>query len=157
MTRRLVVTTVSAVLAGCLMAGCGTTISVATSLRNWAAVNHFGQSVWDLVHDAKNIRVAIMGNEAPIAVRTDCLELFQDANGENTDLLPTPDDQLTQLLSSAYDVDVHAAALCDEHSTSRVVLAQVLADLDRGFGKLVEGALREEAVTGRPLHVKGIP
>jgi hypothetical protein len=157
MRRRRLVVTACGSLAAILLAGCGSTVSAATSLKDWASANQFGQSVWDLVHDAKDIRVAITQHDAPITIRTDCLELFQDANGENTDLLPTPDPQLTQLLSSAYDEYVHASAVCDEHSTSRSGLDGVVGDLDAGFGKLVEGALREESVTGRSLNVKGIP
>jgi hypothetical protein len=90
-------------------------------------------------------------------VRTDCLYLYTDAQGENTDLLPTPDHQLTELLSSSYQGFVQASAVCDEHSASTASLTGVRAEVNSSVTKLIDAVLREEAVTGSSLGISGIP
>lgn len=149
--------TLAVVVAAGLLAACGATVSPATAVRRWAASGSFAQGVKDLLRDASEVHAAIAAHDSAVAVRTDCLVLFQDANGENTDLLPTPDAQLTRLLSAAYGTYVHAAAECDEHVASPSARALVQRDLLGAFGALVQSVLREEAVAGRSLRVRGLP
>jgi hypothetical protein len=166
MTRRARTVSVAVVAAAVLAvagvavaSGGGRTQSSAAATTQWADANsdQFSQGVTTLLRDAKWVHQAIAGHDAPAAVRTYCDYLFLDAEGENTDLLPTPDHQLTSLLSASYDGFVQAAADCDEHSTSASVLARVDDERGRSVSELVEAVLREEAVTGTSLGITGIP
>jgi len=139
-----------------LLAACGT-VSVAVATQHWASANSFLQASWDLDHDARQVHTAIARHRSPSAIRTACLELFQDANGVNTDLLPTPDAQLTTLLSSTVDAYVHAAAVCDEESTSASALVAVDHQLVVAHGDLIATLLREFAVSNHPVRILGIP
>jgi hypothetical protein len=155
MTRRCATVALAVAAAG-VLAGCGSSVPPATAVRGWADAGSFGQGVQTLLRDASRVHDAIGADRAAIIVRTDCAELFQDANGENTDLLPTPDPMLTAHLSASYDGLVHASAACVSSPGSRGVLAAVDGDLTRSIGDLIAAVLREEAVTGRRLGVPGL-
>ena len=144
-----------AVLAAWALAGCGSSVSPAAAVKSWAAAGSFDQSVQTLERDATRVHDAIGARRPAIVVRTDCAELFQDAEGENTDLLPTPDPQLTLHLSASYDRFVHASSACVTSPGARGVLAAVDRDLAASLGDLYAAVLREEAVTGRHLAVPG--
>ncbi len=146
-----------ALLAAGALAGCGSSVSAAVATQRWASAGDFPQAVRDLIRDGTNVHRAILRDTSAADVRTACLELFQDANGENTDLLPSPDPQLTGLLSATYDTYIHAAAECDEHPSSPSALRLVQRELLAGFGELVAAAYREQAVSRTALHVAGIP
>lgn len=132
-------------------------LSPAQATRQWASANsgQFSDGVTALLRDARWVHGAIVHKEA--STPTYCLYLYQDAQGENTDLLPTPDRQLTGLLSSAYDGFVQAAVACYAHTSSHSALERVDAEVRRSVSELTEGVLREEAITGTSLHLKGIP
>jgi hypothetical protein len=89
-------------------------------------------------------------------VRTNCLELFQEAQGENTDLLPSPDNQLTDHLSASYDGFVHASNQCATDASSATTLRMVDRELTVALGDLYAAVFREEAVTGQHLGVPGL-
>lgn len=151
------VAALASLVAAGVLAGCGHSVSPAVATQRWASAGDFSQAVADLLRDGSAVHRAITLHRSAAAVRTACLELFQDANGENTDLLPTPDSQLTHLLSQTYDTYVHASAECDERTSSAAALRLVQRELQQGFGQLVASVYREEAVARRPLHVGGIP
>lgn len=155
--RSRLVGAVAVLFAAGALAGCGSSVSPRTAMQRWASAGDFSQGVGDLLRDGRAVDRAVLAHESVTSIRTACLELFQDANGENTDLLPTPDDQLTRLLSGTYDTYIHAAAECDEQPASASALRVVRTELERGFGDLVASVLREEAVAQKSLHVKGLP
>lgn len=159
MNRRLVVIVAVAlvpiaIVVAALVVG-GSTITPAQATRTWAANNEFAQSVTDLVTDSRTVQKAIA--EHASSIRNDCLYLYQDSGGEYTDLLPSPDAQLTKLLDAAYLGFAQAATTCDLHTSSRADLSAVAQQCDVAFGELVAGVVREEAVTGRSLGVAGLP
>jgi hypothetical protein len=154
MSRRAALAAVVAAMALC---ACGTTQSPAQAVRSWSSTNEFPTAMDDLLNDSATVASAITAHKSSDAVYTDCAELFTDANGINTGLLPTPDTQLTNLLSTTVDEYIHLAAQCDDSPGSATVLTQVLAERARAFGDLVDTVLRYEDVAGRPAGVKGIP
>jgi hypothetical protein len=137
----------------------GATQSPALATTQWAQANsdQFAQGVTTLLRDAQSVHRSIVARDAAGIVRTNCLYMFTDSEGENTDLLPTPDGQLTDLLSASYQGFVQAAARCDEHTASQAVLRAVDLEVARSVSELIEGVLREEAVTGKSLGIKGVP
>jgi hypothetical protein len=165
MTRRARAVLVAAtilVLAGAGVAvaeGKGAKLSPAAATTQWAQANsnEFAQGVTTLLRDAKWVRESINAKNASPTVRTFCAYLYDDAEGENTDLLPTPDNQLTQLLSHSYDGFVQASVVCNEHTASLAALHGVDTEVARSVSELVEAVLREEAVTGKSLGIKGVP
>jgi hypothetical protein len=109
-----------------------------------------------MIMDSSNVRLAIVHHRSTKTIYTYCSYLFTDGEGENTDQMPTPDAQLTTLWSSALDGFIHAGSICDAAAASPATQRQVLADDRSAFGALTAAVLREEAVTGTPLGVKGI-
>lgn len=158
MTRRAAGITVAiAVVASLALGGCGTVVSTQTAVREWSSAGSFGASVTTLRHDQADVHHEIAFHRPAINVKTDCLELFQDANGANTDELTTPDDQLTHLLSGAYDDYVQASDRCVAASGDAATLASVSRELVRADALLVAAVQVEEALAGRRLGIAGIP
>ena len=155
--RRVVALAMASALAAGALAGCGTTQSPAKALDDWASAGAFEQAAQYLIVDARHVHADIDAGRTSAAVRTDCLYLINEADGENTDLLPTPDDQLTSLLSRSFDGFVHAGHQCYEDPGRTATLVLVDTELRGALGQLYAGVLREEAVTGRSLHVPGLP
>lgn len=147
---------VVALCAGCALSGCGKTESPAAAVASWASAGTFEQGAQYLIVDANRVHEAIEERRPAMLVNTDCLELNQEANGENTDLLPTPDPQLTNLLSTGYDAFVHASVQCSTDAGSAVTLGIVDRELARALGDLYAAVFREEAVTGHHLGVPGL-
>jgi len=147
----------AAVLSASGLAACGSTVSPARAVQSWASAGSYGEGVRGLLGDAGRIDRAVGEGRGQTLVRTDCLELLGNAQGMITDLLPTPDDQLTTELSSSLDGLVHAASLCVDAPGSPSTLARVDRQLARAIGGLVASVLREEAVAGKALAVPGIP
>ena len=152
----MAVVAAAAVAAACALSGCGTTESPAAAVASWATAGTFEQGAQYLIVDAGRVHDAIGQRRPAIVVRTDCLELNQEANGENTDLLPTPDPQLTNLLSAGYDVFVHASVQCSSDAGNAATLAVVDRELARALGDLYAAVFREEAVAGHHLGVPGL-
>jgi hypothetical protein len=145
----------AAACAGVLLCACSS-VSPRTATSNWTKSSSFAQGAADLLYDYSQVRGAVDHHATAKAVRTYCAYLFTDANNENTDILPTPDTQLTNLLSTAEDGFIHAAAQCMGNPGDQTVQRLVLAECRVAIGSLVAAVLRDEAVTGTPLGVKGI-
>lgn len=152
MTKRALV---AVAIAGALLAACSTE-SPKVATANWTSSSQFAQAAGDLLYDYSQIRGAVDHHDTTKAVRTYCAYLFTDANNENTDILPTPDPQLTNLLSSAEDGFIHAAAQCMGNPGDRTAQRLALTECRVAVGSLVAAVLRDEAVTGTTLKVKGI-
>lgn len=143
------------VLAGVALCACGTQ-SAASAVHQWASTSSLHTAVEDLLGDSSRVHAAIVTHQGAQLVRTTCTVLYEDALGTN-DELPTPDAQLTTLLSNAYDGYVRAAVTCYDDASSASVRARVVRELAAAQGELIEAVLREEAVTGIGLGIKGIP
>jgi hypothetical protein len=155
--RRAVALAAAAAFAAVGLAGCGSTESPAKAVSAWASSGSFEQAAQYLIVDARHVHDDIDTGRAAVDVRTDCLYLINEADGENTDLLPTPDDQLTQLLSQSFDGFVHAGHQCYEQPGSTSTLVLVNTELRGALGHLYGAVFREEAVVGRTLHVPELP
>jgi hypothetical protein len=152
MTRRALA---AVAIAGALLAACSTE-SPKEATSKWTSSSQFAQAAGDVLYDYSQVRGAVDHHDSTKAVRTYCEELFADANGENTGILPTPDPQLTNLLSSAEDGFIHAAAQCMGNPGDGTVQRAVLTECRVAIGSLVAAVLRDEAVTGTTLKVRGI-
>ena len=155
--RRVVALAAATALAAGVLAGCGATQSPAMAVDAWASAGAFEQAAQYLIVDARHVHTDIDAARTTATVRTDCLYLINEADGENTDLLPTPDDQLTSLLSKSFDGFVHAGHQCYGEPGRTATLVVVDAELRGALGQLYAAVFREEAVTGRALHVPGLP
>jgi hypothetical protein len=142
--------------AGLVLGACASAQSPGAALASWSSQNEFSAAVTTLLTDSNVVHVAIMRHESPKAVRTVCVELLDDAQGAN-DALDTPDAQLTSLLSRSYDHFAHAANACFDGSASPTALGAADRERHVAVGLLVQAVLREEAVVGRSLGVRGIP
>ncbi|HUD68920.1 MAG TPA: hypothetical protein VMQ40_01650 [Acidimicrobiales bacterium] len=145
----------AAACASVLLGACSS-VSPSTATYDWTTSSSFAQGAADLLYDYSNVHDAIDHHASTASVRTYCAELFADANGENTDLLPTPDTQLTTLLSDAVDGFVHAAYQCTRNAGDASVQRTILGECRGAIGSLVAAVLRDQAVTGRALVVQGI-
>lgn len=146
----------AAVACASVLLGACSTVTPATATSSWSSSSSFGQAAADLLYDFTQVHRAIDQHQSSTSVHTYCSELFADANGENTDLLPTPDAQLTTLLSTAVDDFIHAAYQCTRNAGDAALQRTVIAQCRVAEGWLVSAVLREESVTGRSLGVKGI-
>ena len=147
--------TILSLVAGIALAGCGSTQTPASAVTSWARGASLSEGVSTLLADSHGVHVAIVRHQGVKQLHTVCVELLNDAQGTN-DALPTPDAQLTRLLSEAYGHLVHAANACYAGAASRVALAAADRERSAAIGLLIEAVLREEAVAGRTLHIPGI-
>jgi hypothetical protein len=103
--------TVPLVLAGCGTQYAGST--VAQQVESWATTSPdptFASAVSTLKGDLRHVAEAQTSSDAAL-LRTDCDVLVTDALSANQNL-PTPDSQLTDVLSSAYASAVSAGQDC---------------------------------------------
>jgi len=147
---------IACVLAGISLSACGGTQTPAEALNAWTSSTQLANAVTALLTDSRAVHDAITMHRDAKVIRTVCAELLLDAQGAN-DSLPTPDGQLTGLLSSAYGELAAAASRCYGAATLPAKLEAADARRSRAIGSLVAGVLRAEAVLGRPIHVAGIP
>jgi len=75
--------------------------STAAQVRSWVQGSGLGQSIGTLVADTDRVGVAVSEHKGVGVLHTDCAVLVTDAEAANGEL-PTPDSQLTTLLSSGY-------------------------------------------------------
>lgn len=148
---------VAAVAASVALCACGSQSSPGAAVRAWASAGSFDQSVRTLLADSTGLEREIAHHRPALNIKTACAELFDDANGSNTDELPAPDAKLTTLLAAAYDDLVQASARCVHAPSDAAVLTKVDRERHRAVGLLVAAVLREEAVAGRSLGIQGIP
>ena len=51
--------------AGALLCACGSTVSAATAVKNWASTNSFGQGAQDMITDSSNVHAEIVKHRVP--------------------------------------------------------------------------------------------
>ena len=89
------------VLAFIAYGGTGTTGTSTQQLRAWVNGTGLGQSLGTVVGDTARVRVAVDEHQGSGVLHTDCGVLLTDAQSANGEL-PTPNTELTDLLSSGY-------------------------------------------------------
>ncbi len=80
-------------------------------VKAWVNGSGLGQSIGTVVGDAARVRMAIDEHKSVGVLHTDCGVLLTDAQSANGEL-PTPDTQLTNLLSSGYALAYDAGNDC---------------------------------------------
>jgi hypothetical protein len=96
--------------------------SPAAQVRSWVDGTDLGQSIGTVVGDADRVRVALVEHKGTGVVHTDCGVLLTDAQSANGEL-PTPDTQLTDLLSSGYALAYDAGNDCYNSGGTNETLA----------------------------------
>ena len=129
-------------LAGVVLSGCGR-VSSTSALAQWSHQSNFEQSVSILLGDARHAASALRAASSLNDLHTVCAVLLVDVQSANA-ALPTPDDQTSKLLSTAYN-DLGAGAHRCYVADSAPRRERALADLTRGAGELVEARTRVRA------------
>jgi len=135
--RRIVAVAVS----GLLLSACGS-VSASTAMVNWVAQSSYPSTAKAVLADATHAANALRIPSMSLAqLHTVCGVLLYEVSQANASL-PTPDDQASTLLSSAYDDLGAGANLC--YRGQRV---DALASLAKGASLLSEASARIAAVS----------
>ncbi len=133
------------VLAGVLLSACGT-VSASSAMSAWTAKNSFAATSRTLrVDAAHSTRALDASSSTAVVLHTVCGVLYYDTLSANDDL-PTPDQQATSLLNTAYGNLGAGATECYRASTSAAVRAKALALLALGAAQLAEARARVASV-----------
>jgi hypothetical protein len=128
--------------AGLLLAACGgTPASLAQQVRSWAASTGFAAGTRELTGDLS--RLSDLPSDSPGARRTACDVLVTDALSANQQL-PTPDSQLTNLLSQAYTSAATAGRDCFSGGT---LLARTGPEAQKASSALIRAEARYDLLT----------
>lgn len=132
---------VAAVLAGVLLAGCGTQ-SAPSALQAWLRQSNLLSNNSALVSDARHAAAGLRhsSTSAP-QLHTVCGVLLLETESVNASL-PTPDNQLTKLLATAYNALGDGANECYRAGASVVARREALKYLQRGVAALAEARVR---------------
>jgi hypothetical protein len=134
-------------LAGLMLAACGS-ISPATAMKSWVTQSSYVANNDTVRTDAVNSAGALNEtNTSSAALHTVCAVLLVDSEAANS-ALPSPDNQTTSLLSSAYN-DLGAGANdCYKANSNEVIRHDAIEWLVKGTGLLAEASARIHAVMG---------
>ena len=139
------------VLAFVAYGGTGTSGTPTQDLRAWISDTGFGQSVGTVVGDAARVRVAVDAHKGSGVLHTDCGVLLTDAQSANGEL-PTPNGELTDLLSSAYALAYDAGTDCyNSGGTNHTLLAKATKERIQAEAKLQEAVNLAAQLTGRTV------
>ncbi len=112
--------------------------SPTAQLRSWVDGTDLGQSIGMVMGDAARVQVALEQHKAVGVVHTVCGVLLTDAQSANGEL-PTPDTELTNLLSSGYALAYDAGGDCyDSGGTNRALVAKALRERIKAEAKLTQ-------------------
>ena len=133
--------------AGVLLSGCGS-ITVASALQSWVAQSSLHSSLKILAGDTRHAQESLV-NVASSAndLHTVCGVLLVDAESANASL-PSPDNQTTSLLSSAYTQLGTGANLCYRAGANETLRARALRALARAGADFSEADARIATATG---------
>ena len=141
-----VLATVS-VLGGC--AGQEASGTPAQQISTWMRAGGGGSGIGNVEVDSKNVDLAIAKHNAPAAIRTVCALLSNDAQ-TGIGNLPTPDDQLTTALDTAYMDATAAGDDCFNGANGDTrLLARSAAERVKLFTLLDAAVQRVTEMTGR--------
>lgn len=131
--------------------GLGNTGSPTQQLRAWVSATGLGQSIGTVVGDAARVRVAVDEHKGTGVLHTDCGVMLTDAQSGNGEL-PTPNGELTQLLSSGYTLAYEAGTDCyNSGSTDAKLLARATKERIQAEAKLQEAVTLVDQLTGSTL------
>ena len=132
---------VAVAVAGLLLSACGS-VSASTAMVNWVSQSSFPSTAKAVLADASNAANALRIPSMSMAqLHTVCGVLLYEVSQANASL-PTPDDQASTLLSTAYD-DLGAGA----NQCYRGQRVDALASLAKGASSLSEASARITAVS----------
>jgi hypothetical protein len=133
------------VCAGILLAGCGS-ISLASSVSTWGTQSSFRSNTQTLLGDMRSAQTTLANAQMTAPdLHTVCAVLLTDSEAANASL-PTPDNDLTSLLSNAYGALGSAATTCYNAAGSPAARARALGDLARAGASLAEATARYAVV-----------
>jgi hypothetical protein len=132
---------------GLVLAACGSTYSgrtLSAQVTSWAKTAGFSASVSELQGDLRQVDAVA---DHPAAMSTYCTVLVTDALTANGNL-PTPDQTLTNLLSTAYSVAGDAGHDCASGAGSgSKLLTRSAAERSTARMDLIKALARFDAVT----------
>ena len=120
----------------------------AQRVSTWMVAGGGGSGIGNVEIDAENVDLALAKHNAPAAIKEVCALLSNDAQSA-VGILPTPDQELTTALDTAY-VDATAAGddCYNGASGNARLLARSAAERTRLHSLLAVATQRVEAVTG---------
>ncbi len=122
--------------------------SASEKLRTWANGTGLGQQIGTLQADGARITAVVTQNRGTGAVHADCAVLDTDASTANGSL-PSPDTQVTNLLSQAYTLEGDAAGNCyNAGATNHQLLLTSSHQRVRAEALMDQALARITAVTG---------
>lgn len=132
-------------IAAVVLASCGSPFpgrTLGAQVHSWATTTGLAGSLSTLRGDARRV-AELEARHDPVAVRTDCDVLVNDALNANQNL-PSPDATLTRILSAAYSSASAAGRLCLQ-GTSRDQ-ARAAVDLATAASGYVKAEARLDAL-----------
>jgi hypothetical protein len=133
---------------GLLLAACGTTYAGSTlsqQVTSWATSTGFSAGVSTIQGDIRRIDADLRDTQTAALLKADCDVLVNDALMANQNL-PTPDQTLTDLLSTAYSVAGEAGHDCLAGEGSRL-LAHSATERLTARRDLIKALARFDSVT----------
>ena len=125
--------------------------STAAQVRSWVSGTDLGQSIGTVVGDAARVKTAMATHQDKGVVHTDCGVLLSDAQSANGEL-PTPDSQLTDLLSSGYALAYDAGTDCyDSGGTDGALVAKATRERIQAEAKLQQALNLVDQLLGSSL------
>jgi hypothetical protein len=137
-----------------LFAGCTPADEVGSAghrVGTWVQSTQMGQSVGSVLDDAARVTWAVSTHQDIGVIHTVCAVLLDDTEAAN-DNLPSPDQELTNLLSNAYGVEGSAANNCYDAGTGNAAL-QAKSARERAAARvgLRRALARVAALTGHSV------
>jgi hypothetical protein len=122
--------------------------SRSTRVSTWVHSSQMGPTVGTVLGDAARVSAAVAAGKDSGVIHTDCLVLLNDT-GNAVDQLPTPDQQLTTMLSKGYEDEANAATDCyNAGNQDERRLATSARERASGRVLLVHALIRAEALAG---------
>jgi hypothetical protein len=130
------------ILSALALAGCGSTVTSGQAVRAWADNSRFASNLPRIISDARALKTLIDDPAVSAGdLHTFSTVFFQDVSAANASL-PTPDAQLTTLLSQGYTNLASAAQTAYGAAGNHTKRAQVLSFLIRGAEDLSLARMR---------------
>ncbi|HXW39456.1 MAG TPA: hypothetical protein VEJ44_07155 [Acidimicrobiales bacterium] len=120
-------------------------------VKAWVSGSGLGQSIGTVVGDAARVRLAMDEHKSVGVLHTDCGVLLTDAQSANGEL-PTPDTQLTDLLSSGYALAYDSGTDCyNSGGTNTKLLEKATKERIEAEAKLQQATNLVGQLTGQTL------
>ena len=131
--------------------------SPSARVSTWVSGAAGGAAIGTLEADSANVDLALAHHDAPAAIKTVCALLTNDAETAIGNL-PTPDDQLTNDLNTAYEKGAAAGDDCYDGAAGNARLLKRSAEERVALLPLLRTALdRIESVTGHTPSTSTTP